>query len=107
MESIDRNYLRLQFWNKVYQKNATEFHSFFEDIMQEAFSDFQKIRPYGKKGDAGNDGYRAIKGIYYQVYAPKNPKEKEKDAKCYFNDIIVVTFIHILSKIQVRKEVNI
>jgi len=81
MEPIDRNYLRVQFWNRVYQKYATEFHSFFEDIMQEAFSDFQKIRPYGKKGDAGNDGYRAIKGIYYQVYAPKNPKEKEKDAK--------------------------
>jgi len=80
MESIDKNYLRLQFWNKVYQKNATEFQSFFEDIMQEAFPDFQKIRPYGKQGDAGNDGYRATKGIYYQVYAPKNPNEKDAKA---------------------------
>jgi len=80
MGSIDKNYLRLQFWNKVYQKEATEFQSFFEDIMQKAFPDFQKIRPYGNKGDAGNDGYRAIKGIYYQVYAPKNPNEKEAKA---------------------------
>ncbi len=54
MEPIDKNYLRLQFWNKVYQKNATEFQSFFEDIMQKTFSDFQKIRPYGKQGDGGN-----------------------------------------------------
>ena len=80
MGSIDKNYLRLQFWNKVYQKKATEFQSFFEDIMQKAFPDFQKIRPYGKEGDAGNDGYRATKGIYYQVYAPKNPNEKEAKA---------------------------
>lgn len=80
MEPIDKNYLRLQFWNKVYQKNATEFQSFFEDIMQKTFSDFQKIRPYGKQGDAGNDGYRPTEGIYYQVYAPKNPNEKEAKA---------------------------
>jgi hypothetical protein len=77
MKPIDKHYLRLQFWNKVYQKNATEFQSFFEDIMQEAFSDFQKIRPYGKQGDRGNDGYRPDKGIYYQAYSPQKPQEKE------------------------------
>ena len=65
MEPIDKNYLRLQFWNKIYQKNATEFQSFFEDIMQKAFPDFQKIRPYGNQGDRGNDGYRPGEGIYY------------------------------------------
>lgn len=80
MESIDKNYLQLQFWDKVHQKNATEFQSFFEDIMRKAFSDFQKIRPYGRKGDSGNDGYRPTEGIYYQVYAPRNPNEKEAKA---------------------------
>jgi len=80
MEPIDKNYLRLQFWNKVYQKNATEFQSFFEDVMEKAYLDFQKIRPYGKKGDRGNDGYRPDSGIYYQVYAPMKPFEKEADA---------------------------
>jgi hypothetical protein len=80
MVPIDKNYLRLQFWNKVYQKNATEFQSFFEDIMQKAFSDFQKIRPYGNQGDRGNDGCRPDEGIYYQVYSPKKPREKEADA---------------------------
>ena len=78
--ATDKNYLRLQFWNKVYQKNATEFQSFFEDIMLQAFPDFQKTRPYGKKGDAGNDGYRPDEGLYYQVNAPKNPNEKELEA---------------------------
>ena len=80
MSTIDKNYLRLQFRYRACQKGATEYQSFFEDIMQKAFSDFQKIRPYGNKGDGGNDGYRPSKGIYYQVYAPKNPQEKEAEA---------------------------
>jgi hypothetical protein len=63
MENLDRNYLRLQFWLRIHEKSATEFQSFFEDIMQEAFSDFQKIRPYGNQGDRGNDGYRPDEGI--------------------------------------------
>lgn len=80
MELIDKNYLRLQFWNRVYKKTATEFQTFFEEIMQNAFSDFQKIKPYGNQGDGGNDGYRPSEGIYYQVYAPENPNEKEAKA---------------------------
>jgi hypothetical protein len=80
MEPKDHNYLWLQFWNKVYQKNATEFQSFFEGIMLKAFFDFQKIRPYGNSGDGGNDGYRPPEGVYYQVYAPQNPQEKEAKA---------------------------
>ncbi|MBT6049309.1 MAG: hypothetical protein HOG49_21140, partial [Candidatus Scalindua sp.] len=48
--------------------------------MQKAFSDFKKIRPYGNEGDGGNDGYRPSEGIYYQVYAPKIPNEKEAEA---------------------------
>jgi tetratricopeptide (TPR) repeat protein len=64
----------------VYEKNATEFQSFFENIMESAFPDFRKIRPYGKKGDKGNDGYRPESGIYYQVYGPRDPSEKEAEA---------------------------
>lgn len=48
--------------------------------MQDAFPDFKKIRPYGKRGDEGNDGYRPDEGIYYQVYSPENPHEKESEA---------------------------
>ena len=73
--------------SRVLQKNATEFQAFFEEIMGKAFRDFQKIRPYGKQGDRGNDGYRPTEGIYYQAYAPKDPKEKEAEAaKKFKND---------------------
>lgn len=81
MEIFDKNYLKVQFQLNVHKKNATVFQTFFEDIMQEAFSGgFQKIRPYGNEGDRGNDGYRPAEGIYYQVYAPRDPTEKEAEA---------------------------
>jgi len=76
----DKFYIGLQFQLRVHEKNATEFQSFFESIMAKAFPSFRKIRPYGKQGDGGNDGYRPDEGIYYQVYAPKNPNEKESGA---------------------------
>ncbi len=80
MNNFDKNYLEIQFRLKIHEKSATEFQSFFERIMQEVFPDFQKIRLYGNQGDGGNDGYRPEEGIYYQVYAPKDPNEKEAEA---------------------------
>lgn len=80
MDTLDKNYLRLQFRLRIHEKTATEFQTFFESVMLFAFNDFSKIRPYGNQGDAGNDGYRPDVGEYYQVYAPKNPEEKEAEA---------------------------
>ena len=48
--------------------------------MEKAFSDFQKIKPYGNAGDAGNDGYRKGSGVYYQVYAPNTPSIRQTEA---------------------------
>ncbi len=80
MEIIDKNYLRLQFRDKIYSKDGIEFQNFFESVMEKAFPDFKKIKPYGNKGDGGNDGYRKASGIYYQVYAPETPSIKQADA---------------------------
>ncbi|HEV3037206.1 MAG TPA: hypothetical protein VHA33_05410 [Candidatus Angelobacter sp.] len=77
--------MSLQFWNKVYQKTGTEFQAFFEAIMEHT-AGFQKIKPYGSEGDKGNDGYRPTEGIYYQVYAPTDPSDKEADAAQKFAD---------------------
>ena len=77
---IDKKYLSLQFWKKVHEKNGSDFQGLFSDVMQKVYSDFQKVRPYGNRGDGGNDGYIPSKGVYYQVYAPENPAEKSADA---------------------------
>jgi len=86
MKPIDKHFLSLQFQNKILSKDGTEFQSFFEDIMEKAFLDFQKIRPYGNQGDGGNDGYREALGIYYQVYAPMVPKVNEREAAEKFEE---------------------
>jgi hypothetical protein len=77
MTPLDKHYLSLQFKIHVYSKSGSEFQAFFERIMEKAFPDYQKIRPYGREGDSGNDGYRKKAGIYYQIYAPYTPKLNE------------------------------
>ncbi|RPJ79170.1 MAG: hypothetical protein EHM20_02125, partial [Alphaproteobacteria bacterium] len=80
MKPRDKNYLRLQFQNRIYKTNGTEFQTFFENIMEKAFPDFQKIKPNGRMGDGGNDGYQRNAGVFYQVYAPNTPKTNESKA---------------------------
>lgn len=87
MKPIDRHYLNMQFKVKIFSKCGTEFQTFFESIMEKRYENFQKIRPYGKEGDGGNDGYIKELGRYYQVYAPNTPKIKEPEAaKKFIND---------------------
>ncbi len=85
MNATGKDYLRLQFSERIKNKSASEFQSFFEDIMGKADPDFQKIRPLGELGDRGNDGYIPAKGIYFQSYAPINPGEKQADAAAKLN----------------------
>ena len=78
MKALDKHYLSLQFKLKIHSKNATEFQSFFENIMEETFDDFRKIPSGG--GDGGNDGWIRRLGRYYQVYAPNVPATKDSEA---------------------------
>ena len=97
MKPLDKNYLSLQFKLEIHTKNGTEFQSFFENIMEKAFSDYQKIRPYGNLGDGGNDGYRKALGVYYQVYAPNEPKLKESEAVKKLQDDFQVFLLFFLN----------
>ncbi|HPG38530.1 MAG TPA: hypothetical protein PLP19_03070 [bacterium] len=80
MNAKDKNYLLLQFRDKIFTKNGTEYQTFFENIMEKTYPGFQRIRPYGNRGDGGNDGFRRNSGIYYQIYAPLEPKIYESKA---------------------------
>lgn len=80
MKLFDKKYLLAQFKNKILLKNGIEFQNFFGDIIEKAISDFQRIKPSGKKGDGGNDGYIKSQGAYYQVYAPETPIARTSEA---------------------------
>lgn len=87
MNHTDKHYLRLQFLNKILKKNGTEFQSFFWDFMKITTPDFEPVKPYGKIGDWKNDGFIKDKGIYYQIYAPEDPTDKQgAAANKMFND---------------------
>lgn len=72
MNSQEKALSRILFQNKVYKANGQAFEDLFTQIMTYYDSRFRKIEAWGNIGDRKNDGYIEGKGIYYQVYAPKD-----------------------------------
>jgi hypothetical protein len=61
-----------------YEKGGAAFQGFFCDIMDKAHpGDFQRVRPYGREGDGKCDGFLASERTVFQVYAPREMKERE------------------------------
>lgn len=77
---IDKKLIDLQFENKIYKSNGNEFQKMFSNIMKQKEPDFVRIKPDGKYGDGGNDGYIPTKGVYFQVYSPETPNSKSSEA---------------------------
>lgn len=64
------------FWARmrleILRSNGVEYQRLFETVMELSYPEkFRKVKPWGKKGDGGNDGYIPERGEYYQVYAPE------------------------------------
>lgn len=74
---VARVFLKL----KIHESNGNAFEKLFTDIMRYAHKDFIQMKPQGKKGDRGNDGYHPTAGHYYQVFAPENPADDAKRGK--------------------------
>lgn len=69
----------LQFKLKIYQATGEEFQRLFNSVMTAYYGvNYQSVRPWGNKGDGGNDGFLANKGHYFQVYAP-SPTTKNNE----------------------------
>ena len=55
---------------------GSEFQQLFADVMQNAWQqDFQKIRPYGARGDLKCDGYWRSQRCVFQCYGPVSMRE--------------------------------
>ena len=78
MDSLQRAYYEKAFLAEFLEKKGTAFQDFFSTIMEKAHpGDFQRIRPWGNKGDQKNDGYLKSERSLFQVYAPNEMKAKD------------------------------
>lgn len=70
---LRQNWLLInQFQLKIYKSNGDEFQNLFNQIMKRKNRDFNLVKPQGRIGDKGNDGYTPTNKTYYQVYGPEN-----------------------------------
>ena len=71
---------RVLFQLEIHKSNGQKFEDFFSSVMGLSNPNFRQVKPQGRLGDRKNDGFDSTKGVYYQVYAPEEPKFKEEDA---------------------------
>jgi hypothetical protein len=70
------------FVNRLLRANGSAFQQLFWAVMRAQHgTDFVEVRPQGRLGDGGNDGYLPADGHYYQVYGPIDPALKIADAE--------------------------
>ncbi|WP_455144737.1 ABC-three component system protein [Brachyspira pilosicoli] len=72
-ESLENKVLCINtFRQKLLFITGQEFENLFTTLMGLIYpNSFYQVRPQGKYGDGGNDGYLKGKGIYFQVYSPE------------------------------------
>ena len=82
MDEVQAAFYRVLFRNAFLEKRGTEFQDWFARLAARAFgSDFEAVRPYGKRGDLKCDGRRVSTGTIFQCYAPYEMKEARLNSK--------------------------
>lgn len=66
--------MKLKFQNQLLKAYGTQFQDLFYRLMNEKYDDFIPVKPHGRYGDSGCDGYLANHGEYFQIYGPEVPK---------------------------------
>lgn len=78
--SADDLYIaRRLFQLEVYKRNGQDYENLFSKVMRLHNPEFIQIKPQGQYGDRKNDGFIKSSGQYYQVYAPEDLQQKEKE----------------------------
>ena len=105
LKDVEREWLQMRFKGAFHEKRGTAFQDWFAEIMAAAYpGDFQRVRPYGKRGDLKCDGFLRSTGGVYQSYAPREmklPQLLKKIAedfsgakKNWKNEMKAWTFVH-------------
>lgn len=75
MDRLSRAWYQREAELLLRKKQGNEFQDFFSDCMELAHpGDFQRIRPYGNRGDLKCDGYVESTQTVFQAYAPRQMK---------------------------------
>ena len=69
-------FARVMFQNRIYQSNGQRYQDLFVDVMTRRDVGFVPVKPQGRRGDQGNDGFIPDVGRYFQVHAPEDPRDK-------------------------------
>jgi hypothetical protein len=80
MKTEEITIARILFENKIRRSDGNAFEDLFTQVMSYAEPEFEQISPWGNIGDRKNDGFIRSKGIFYQVFAPKDIKKSYPDA---------------------------
>ena len=81
MKAAQKLFARKLFRLRVHESQGTAYQRLFEKVMAYRFSGFVPVKPYGRSGDGGNDGYIPSTGTYFQVHAPEDPTESRAVAR--------------------------
>ena len=66
-------FARVMFENRIRASTGQKYQDLFVSVMTKRNPDFRPVKPQGRIGDQGNDGFEPVDGRYYQVYAPEDP----------------------------------
>ena len=66
-------FARVMFENRVRASTGQKYEDLFVSVMTKRNRNFRPVKPQGRIGDQGNDGFEPADGRYYQVYAPEDP----------------------------------
>jgi hypothetical protein len=75
LPDVEIEWFTMKFEGAFLRKQGTAFQDFFADIMEAVHpSDFDRVRPYGNRGDLKCDGRLRSQGQIFQAYAPREMK---------------------------------
>lgn len=78
MDDTARQFHEVVFERDFLKVHGDAFQDFFSNIMEKRHpGDFCRVRPWGKRGDEKNDGYRVSTDTLFQCYAPNDMTEAD------------------------------
>ena len=82
MDQSQRIFARLRLENMILKADGSAFQSLFADIMEMKHGGrFERVRPYGNKGDLKCDGYLPSSKTVFQCYGPRTLSESNMKKK--------------------------